>query len=142
MQVQFKVHLSRQFSIAFDLYILIRTAVDVMVTEALCCDSQDWELRNCCPACMYTLLDEPALQFKMLYAMDGNDSLKRVSHTLFTQDGHSESLPRSSELPTGQCVVFDRYYLPRPYVEQFAEKAVSHHPKPEVSGLYEHIQVF
>ena len=53
MQVEFKIYLSRQFSIVFDLYIQIHAAVEAMVTEALHHDSQDWELRNCCPACMY-----------------------------------------------------------------------------------------
>ena len=104
-----------------------------MVSEALCRDSPDWELKNCCPACMYTLQDEPPLLFKMLYAMDGNDSLKRVSHTLFTHDA-----PRSSELPTGQRVDAHRYYLPRTYVEDFSEKATSHRPKPEVKVPHEH----
>ena len=83
MQVEFKVYLSRQFSIVFDLYNQIRAAVEAMVTEALHHDSQDWELRNCCPACMYTLHDEPPLQFKMLYTMDGNDSLKRISRLYY-----------------------------------------------------------
>ena len=106
-----------------------------MVMEALRRDSPDWELKNCCPACMYTIQDEPPLLFKMLYAMDGNDSLKRVSHTLFTQDGHHDSLGRSNELPTGQHVQTDRYYLPRTYVESFSDKGTSHHPKLEVSAI-------
>ena len=103
MQVEFKVYLSRQFSIMFDLYIQIHAAVKAMVIEALHHNLQDWKLRDCCQACMYTLHDELPLQFKMLYAMDGNDSLKRVSRALFS----------SSKLPTGQHAVFDYYYLPR-----------------------------
>ena len=133
IQVKFKVHLSRQFSIAFDVYIQICGVVDMMVSEALRHDSPDWELKNCCPVCMYTLQDEPPLLFKMLYAMDGNDSLKRVSHTLFTYDA-----PRSSELPTGQCVDTHHYYLLQTYAEDFSEKATSHCPMPKVKVPHEY----
>ena len=133
IQVEFKVHLSRQFSITFDVYIQIRAAVNVMVSEVLRRDSPDWELKSCSPACMYTLQDKLPLLFKMLYTMDGNDSLKRVSHTLFTHDA-----PCSSELLTGQRVNAHHYYLPQTYIEDFSEKATSHCPKPEVKVPHEH----
>ena len=74
----FKAYLSRQFSIAFDLYLSIRTSADKMVQIALGRDSPDWKLMHACPPCMYILEDEPTLKFSMLYTVDGGDSLKRI----------------------------------------------------------------
>jgi len=51
----------------------------------------------------------------MLYAMDGNDSLKRVLRRSLDDD---DSLSISSELPTGQLLTSDRY-LSRNFVDQF-----------------------
>lgn len=78
MQVDFHRHLSRQFSILFDLYLEIRWNTDAMVMESLGHDSPHWRLRHACPTCTYVLTNEEDLTFTMLYAMDGNDSLKRV----------------------------------------------------------------
>ena len=74
----FKAYLSCQFSIAFDLYLSIRTLADKLVHIALERDSPDWKLSNACPPCMYVLEGEPKLKFRMLYNTDGNDSLKRI----------------------------------------------------------------
>ncbi|KAG1869718.1 hypothetical protein C8R48DRAFT_746887 [Suillus tomentosus] len=114
---EFHRHLSRQFSIAFDLHLQVRRCVAAMVAKSLCCDSPDWRLKHVCPACTYELVDEEDLTFKLLYAMDGNDSLKRVLRRSLDHDG--ESLGPSSELPTGQQLTSDRY-LPRTFVNQFA----------------------
>jgi hypothetical protein len=74
----FKPYLSRQFSIAFDLYLNIRNSVDHAVQAVLSRDTVDWRLRHLCPPCTYTLVDEDKLKFSMLYTVDGNDSLKRI----------------------------------------------------------------
>ncbi|KAI6096629.1 hypothetical protein EV401DRAFT_1895713 [Pisolithus croceorrhizus] len=65
--------------IALDVYLQMHLIVSDLVLKALCCDTPDWRLRNSCPACMYTLEDEPDLKFKLLFAMDGNDLLKCIS---------------------------------------------------------------
>ncbi|KAF9245372.1 hypothetical protein BU15DRAFT_71119 [Melanogaster broomeanus] len=96
--------LSRQFSISLDLYLQIRSEVDKLVSQALHRDSADWR--------------EAALKFKLLYAMDGNDSLKRVIRRAPDLDGDDTSTRPSSELPTGQ-VVCSTVYLARDYVDQF-----------------------
>lgn len=114
----FKRYLSRQFSIAYDVYLQVRSRVDSMVQFALRRDGPDWRLRHACPACTYTLENEPDLTFKMLYAMDGNDSLKRVHRKLVTPEG----LPgESCELPTGSTLTCSRY-LSRDFVNTFAAK--------------------
>ncbi|KAI6017015.1 hypothetical protein BKA83DRAFT_4465278 [Pisolithus microcarpus] len=110
-------YLCRQFTIAFDLYLQIRARVDSIVSQVLQRDSEDWRLKHACAACTYKLTGEPELKFKLLYAMDGNDSLKRVLRRLpdEIEDGH---LPLSRDLPTGQVLTSSRY-LSREYVNKF-----------------------
>ena len=76
--IPFKLYLLRQFSIAFDLYLSIRTAVDRLVSASLGRDYEDYRIKHVCPSCTYVLEDEEKLKFSMLYTMDGNDSLKRI----------------------------------------------------------------
>ncbi|KAH7905207.1 hypothetical protein BJ138DRAFT_1018025 [Hygrophoropsis aurantiaca] len=119
--VQFQRYLSRQFSIALDLYLQIRATVDSLVQEAIHRDSPDWRLKHACPACTYTLTGENELAYNMLYAMDGNDSLKRVVRRVSPEDdGDSEMLAPSSELVTTQRIVGDRY-IPRAFVDKFSK---------------------
>ncbi|KAI6017609.1 hypothetical protein BKA83DRAFT_4058793 [Pisolithus microcarpus] len=115
--VTFQRYLCRQFTIAFDLYLQIRARVDSIVSQVLQRDSEDWRLKHACAACTYKLTGEPELKFKLLYAMDGNDSLKRVLRRLpdEIEDGH---LPLSRDLPTGQVLTSSRY-LSREYVNKF-----------------------
>ncbi|KAG6862274.1 hypothetical protein C0991_011533, partial [Blastosporella zonata] len=74
----FKPYLSKQFSIAYDVYLAILEETDHRVQAALKRDTPQWRLRHACPACTYKLEDEDPLAFNMLFTMDGNDSLKRV----------------------------------------------------------------
>jgi len=122
-QVQFKKHLSRQFSIAFDLYLQIRSRVDQRVQAALNRDSPDWRLRHACPACTYKLKDEAPLVFKMLYTIDGNDSLKRVLRREVLEEDDDENVGPSSELPSTQKVDGD-YYLSREEVDKWVDGVV------------------
>ncbi|KAG2360381.1 hypothetical protein BDR07DRAFT_1452009 [Suillus spraguei] len=115
--IEFHRHLSRQFSIALDIYLQIQRVVASLVTESLRRDSPDWRLKHACPACTYILTNEEQLRFKILYAMDGNDSLKRILRRSLDDD--DDSLGISSELPTAQLLVSDRY-LSRNFVDQFA----------------------
>ncbi|KAG2040098.1 hypothetical protein BDR03DRAFT_932884 [Suillus americanus] len=114
--VGFHRYLSHQFSIAFDLYLEIRRTVAAMVAKSLQWDSPDWRLKHACPTCTYVLMDEPKLTFSLLYAMDGNDSLKRVLRRTLDMD---DSLGTSCELPMGQQLRSDRY-LSRTFVDLFA----------------------
>jgi hypothetical protein len=76
--IPFKSHISRQFSISYDLYLSIRNLADEITQKALGRDSEDWRLRHICPPCTYVLEGEEKLKFSMLYTIDGNDSLKRI----------------------------------------------------------------
>ena len=76
--VPFKSYLSRQFSIAFDLYLSILNNVDRLVQVSLERDAADYRIKHLCPPCTYILEGEKKLRFSMLYTVDGNDSLKRI----------------------------------------------------------------
>ncbi|KIJ57766.1 hypothetical protein HYDPIDRAFT_34807 [Hydnomerulius pinastri MD-312] len=118
--VTFHRVLSRQFSIAFDVYLQICSEVDKLVSQVLHRDSADWRLKHVCPACTYTLNSEAPLKFKLLYAMDGNDSLKRIIRRSPEIGGDDTAARPSCELPTYQ-VVSSGLYLPRDYVNQFGK---------------------
>ncbi|KAI6156953.1 hypothetical protein BKA82DRAFT_4325550 [Pisolithus tinctorius] len=113
--VAFRRYLSRQFSIALDLYLNILNGVEALVMEALSRTSNDWRLQHACPACTYELKDEPCLKFKILYAMDGNDSLKRILRRI-VEDEDSHELPTTQKVPT-TC------YLSCEFVDSFAQSA-------------------
>ncbi|KAK0493117.1 hypothetical protein EDD18DRAFT_1310711 [Armillaria luteobubalina] len=70
--------LQEQFSICYDVFIAILENVEHCIMKELGRDNIDWCLRNCCPACTFELNGEEQLEFCMLGAMDGNNSLKRI----------------------------------------------------------------
>ncbi|KAI6120246.1 hypothetical protein EDD16DRAFT_1692367 [Pisolithus croceorrhizus] len=116
--VIFQCYLSHQFSIAFDLYLQIHGHVDSIMSQVLQWDSEDWHLKHACAACTYKLTDKPKLKFKLLYAMDGNDSLKHVLQCL--PDEITDNYPPlSCDLPTGQ-IITSSCYLWHEYVDRFA----------------------
>ncbi|KAI5994764.1 hypothetical protein EDD15DRAFT_2195896 [Pisolithus albus] len=123
-------YLSRQFSIAFDLYLQIHGHVDSIVSQVLQQDSEDWQLKHTCAACTYKLTDEPELKFKLLYAMDGNDSLKCVLRCLPDEIADNHRLSR--DLLTGQVLMSSRY-VSCEYVNKFA-MAGSKDPIPKVDS--------
>ncbi|KAI6156950.1 hypothetical protein BKA82DRAFT_25914 [Pisolithus tinctorius] len=100
--VAFQHYLSHQFSITLDLYLNILNGVEALIMEALSRTSDDWRLQHACPACTYELKDEPHLKFKILYAMDGNDSLKRILCRIAEDED-------SHELPTTQKCSHSKY---------------------------------
>ncbi|KIO07397.1 hypothetical protein M404DRAFT_23899 [Pisolithus tinctorius Marx 270] len=113
--VAFQRYLSRQFSIALDLYLNILNGVEALIMEALSRTSNDWRLQHACPACTYELKDEPCLKFKILYAMDSNNSLKHILHCI-VEDEDSHELPTTQKVPM-TC------YLSREFVDSFAQSA-------------------
>ncbi|KAG2117688.1 hypothetical protein BD769DRAFT_1629740 [Suillus cothurnatus] len=83
--IEFHRHLSCQFSIALDIYLQIQRVVASLITESLRRDSPDWRLKHACPVCTYILTNEEQLRFKILYAMDGNDSDRYLSRNFVDQ---------------------------------------------------------
>ncbi|KAI5992434.1 hypothetical protein EDD15DRAFT_2168308, partial [Pisolithus albus] len=110
--VQYRPYLARLFSIALDVYLQMHLVVNDLVLKALRRDTPDWHLKNACPTCTYTLEDEQNLKFKLLFAMDGNDSLKRISRAAI---GGYESTAKD----VGERFIGDDRYLSRTFVDQF-----------------------
>jgi len=77
----------------------------------------DWRLKHVCPAC-YKLKNEEPLLFKMLYTIDGNDSLRRILRRSSSGDD-DESLGPSCEHQNSRQVPGD-HYLSRDYVDKWA----------------------
>ncbi|KAK0496146.1 hypothetical protein EDD18DRAFT_1309780 [Armillaria luteobubalina] len=87
--------LREQFSICYDVFIAILENVEHCIMKELGRDNIDWRLRNCCPAWTFELNGEEQLEFCMLSAMDGNDSLKHIPRNNSRDGGGSYILPRS-----------------------------------------------
>jgi len=126
--IVFRPYLSQQFSICYDLYLQIREEVKLRVDAALNRNSDNWRLRNACPACTYKLRDEVDLIIKMLAAMDGNDSLKRILRRDIVDlpdddDSRTPKVGPSKERPDSRKVGGD-YYLARGHVDEWAKAAL------------------
>ena len=118
-QIEFHRYLSHQFSVAFDIYLQILAEVENLIAEVLNHDQPDWYIKHVCPACTYVLKNEEALTFKLLYAMDGNDSLKRVVCREVAEDAEVTQPAPSLELLTGLRLPTSDLYLSRSYVDRF-----------------------
>ncbi|OSD08236.1 hypothetical protein PYCCODRAFT_1441222 [Trametes coccinea BRFM310] len=96
----------RQFSAAFDAYLAILRRVNARCEVALRRNEEHWRMRNSCPPCTLQLQDEPPMKPERLFAMDGNNSAKRVA-TAGRED------PRSFK---------SDYFLPRHVVDRFKDE--------------------
>jgi hypothetical protein len=67
--------------------------VDQCVKEALGHQSSDWHICHSCSACTYKLQGKKQLLFSMLWAMDGNDSLKHILHRMANPDTNEQDGP-------------------------------------------------
>ncbi|KAG6372115.1 hypothetical protein JVT61DRAFT_8829 [Boletus reticuloceps] len=81
--VPYRPYLCTQLTAAFDAYLEIIHNVEQRIQKVLESNSQEWRLRNECPACFYRLEDEPPLTFDWLVSIDGNNSLKRWDTTVY-----------------------------------------------------------
>ncbi|KAG2058529.1 hypothetical protein BDR06DRAFT_980379 [Suillus hirtellus] len=92
-----------------------------LIAKMLQHNSPDWHLKHVCPTCTYELTDEEALTFRLLYSMDGNDSLKQVLWRSLDHDT-DDSLTPSSEVPMGQQFTSDQY-LPCAFIDQYSQES-------------------
>ena len=82
-QVPYRTYLTKQLSVAYDVYLEILHCVDNQLKKAMGRDTPNWQLLNACPACCYKLKNEPSLDFEWLVSIDGNNSLKRWDPTVY-----------------------------------------------------------
>ncbi|KAI0684138.1 hypothetical protein BC835DRAFT_1293887 [Cytidiella melzeri] len=109
-QIPYRRHLREVLGDTFELYLHIIRHVDKSVHTTLGWDGPDWRPKNACRACCYVLDDEPPLTFSRLYAMDGNNSLKRMAMTSDRTAADTRVLDDST------------YFLPRQFVDQYAKE--------------------
>ena len=126
----FKPYISRQFSICFDLYLEIRTATDKHIQAALSRNTEDYRLRHNCPSCTYKLVNEPHLEFSMLYTIDGNDSLKRIIRRenvpdAATSDGAFMPVVGASSERTDTRMGGEGVYLTNEYVNKWSKESIA-----------------
>ena len=136
-QAAFKPYLAHQLSVAFDVYLALRRNVDLRVKRALQHNEHNWHLKNCCPACTYELKYEKRLTFRLLFTMDGNDSLKRVRGRRSMREETGDNLPAMevcNERPD-DCSCGEAYFLSRETVYTLGACAEDiHSMDDEVSG--------
>ncbi|KAG6819853.1 hypothetical protein H0H93_007997 [Arthromyces matolae] len=138
-RIPFRPYLSEQFSIAFDVYLSIRAKVSMEVDKALIRNLPKWRLKNACSACTYKLQHEPDLTFKMLFTMDGNNSLKRLRNAHKSppvEEGSQPSLGPSNKRHDPRSVPGDRY-LTRDKVDRWARSELANHLAPHAPQLDE-----
>ncbi|CAK5271113.1 unnamed protein product, partial [Mycena citricolor] len=73
-------YLQEQLTTAYDAYLEILQRVDQRVTAALHRD-EDWEIKNICAPCFYSVEGERKLKYRSFMSVDGNASLKLVDST-------------------------------------------------------------
>ncbi|KAG6876186.1 hypothetical protein C0992_000548 [Termitomyces sp. T32_za158] len=103
---------------AFDVYLHILRIIDTRVAKELGRDGENWRVLNACPPCTYMLEDEPPLRFSRMFAIDGNNSLKRVAMLGDRHVGDTRTFEDSS------------YYLSSEYVDQYANEVKKSGPSP------------
>ncbi|KIK24324.1 hypothetical protein PISMIDRAFT_10312 [Pisolithus microcarpus 441] len=118
------------FSVMLDVYLQVLAFVSNLVRQALQRDEHNWQLKHACPACTYRLQDELAMQFRMLFAQDGNDSLKRVATRML--DGDIDDAATS--LPTSEHTFHHEQYLSREFVDKFASNRQTGHSLVDEDG--------
>ncbi|TEB36285.1 hypothetical protein FA13DRAFT_1903597 [Coprinellus micaceus] len=74
----FRRRWSKALVAAFDVFVSITVVIEKRVDAVLKHDTENWRVCNTCPACFYELEGEPSLCYRVLCAVDGNTSLKRL----------------------------------------------------------------
>ena len=119
----FRPNFQRQLSNAFDTYLAIQQLIQAQVSAILKHDEDRWRLRNACPPCTYVLEDEEPLEFSMLIAIDGNESLKCMTHTTVLDDSRVRNTEQQDK-----CSIISDMYLPSEKVDCFKYEVKRHWP--------------
>ncbi|KAF7346639.1 hypothetical protein MSAN_01801400 [Mycena sanguinolenta] len=113
-------YLGVQFSVAFDVYLLVREETARRVRAALGRNDPCWRLRNVCPCCTYKLEGETK-DWPFLFTCDGNDSAKRFARKTREQwDDKGNPLPRESAERDDSRRAPGDYFISREVVESWA----------------------
>ncbi|KAJ7707981.1 hypothetical protein B0H14DRAFT_2646727 [Mycena olivaceomarginata] len=113
-----------EFSVAFDVYLAIRAAVDKRVQVALGRDTPHWRLKNTCPCCLYKLKGEPFLKIPLMGTFDGNNSLSRFWLREKVELDKGVFTPGASKERVDDRVAPGDYYLMREDADKWAKEGV------------------
>ncbi|KAJ7868478.1 hypothetical protein B0H13DRAFT_2351364 [Mycena leptocephala] len=119
-----RLWLGTQFSIAFDVYLAILARVEKRVQAALGRDTPNWRLKNACPACMYKVEGEPALDIPFMCTFDGNNSLSRFAKRKREESLDGTTIPGASKERMDDRIAPGDYYLPREEVDRWAKEGM------------------
>ncbi|KIK69852.1 hypothetical protein GYMLUDRAFT_150446 [Collybiopsis luxurians FD-317 M1] len=120
----FQSSLTSQLSHAYDAYLEVKRRVHKKVLQSLGRDIPDWRLTHTCPCCQLELKEDHKLPIRMMVAMDGNDSLRRVERK--TEAGDDSTVESSG---AGSVLEWydpreggGDYFLSRREVDNWAEE--------------------
>ncbi|KAJ3833306.1 hypothetical protein F5878DRAFT_646052, partial [Lentinula raphanica] len=117
--LRFMNYLCVQLTSAYDVFRAVKAKIRQRVRTALNRQDPNWRSLNTCPACQYPTLGEPELEFELLAAMDGNDSLKQVERRDADWDS---STPGQLKERYDPRVGGDNYFLDPTDVDQWDQK--------------------
>ncbi|KAF7979794.1 hypothetical protein HWV62_40842 [Athelia sp. TMB] len=123
-------HRSKLFSIAYDLYLAIRANAQARVNSALGRSDPNWNIKNVCPPCMYRVEGEQNMKFSMLWAEDGNDSLKRFERRALPEEGGPLLGPLIESIDT-RVIFPGNMYISRTEVDKWAMPPGTRNRDPE-----------
>ncbi|KAI0085002.1 hypothetical protein BDY19DRAFT_987285 [Irpex rosettiformis] len=109
--IPYREYLRRLLADTLEVYMHISRVIEKCIDIELGRDAENWRVLNACPCCCYKLVDEPALEFERLYAIDGNNSLKCIRTAEDRQAADT-------------CVLDSDYFLSQEYVDRFAKEVV------------------
>ncbi|KAJ3806841.1 hypothetical protein F5876DRAFT_90874 [Lentinula aff. lateritia] len=119
----FKPYLMQQFSSAYDAYLGVKSRIRKLVAQTLGRDSPTWRILHACPCCQNELVEDDPLEIRMMVAMDGNDSLKRVERRKDAADDSLAEVAGSGVVErTDPRQAGGDYFLSRASVDEWAEE--------------------
>ncbi|KAG1871672.1 hypothetical protein F4604DRAFT_1533029, partial [Suillus subluteus] len=109
--VRYRCYLAEQLRTAFNVHLELQQQISCHLDKHLGHDTPNWWMLNSCPACQYTLEQEPPLIYSIICACDSNNSAKlmdlAVHHGVECLDPHSGT---------------SSIWLSEPYVDGFADE--------------------
>ncbi|KAF9060672.1 hypothetical protein BDP27DRAFT_1429783 [Rhodocollybia butyracea] len=123
-EMAFRPYLSTELYTAFDVYLSILREVRKRTKLSLGRSGREWRLLNACPSCQYRLKEDNKQDVRMLMAMDGNDSLKRVEHkedVLQEREDAGEDLPEASKERIDRRTAGEEFFVSRAETSKWDE---------------------
>ena len=128
-QVPYRPYLRTQATIAIDAYLEVQRLVDMLVNNALRCNSPHWRLHNACASCTYPLEDKKKLKYSMLTQIDANNLLKCVERVNKEHDSKGHVIRRTNLEQRDQHRLDTDYYLMPEEVDKYKDEVMKQLPQ-------------